>query len=252
MESDYKEDRHPKRSTYRDKRRQETIRAIMDGAKKRLEETPTLALSLRSVADLIGMAPSAVYRYFASREALITALCVDSYNSLADYIELSLNQDEADHKTAGVAGMAVTDWKTLSRSYRQWSLHHPAEFALLFGPPQSNEVTDTEATIKAARRFGDIGLQIFAKGIESGEIILSGDAANNLTAVSKSFSDSILAATLKEPTTLPIGLILSGWACIHGVVCLEVFGFLSTMVINTEVFFEEHLNRTMEWMGFRI
>ena len=151
----------------------------MSGAKKRLEETSFLTLSLRSVADVLGMAPSAIYRYFPSREALITALCIDSYNELADYVEESLHEVEA---TAGDMMSISTQWKILCHSYRSWGLEHPGEFALLFGPSQLDEVTDIDTSIAAARRFGDLGLQLFVRGLETGAIVPPQDTAKYLVA----------------------------------------------------------------------
>jgi AcrR family transcriptional regulator len=238
----------PKRPTYRDKRTQETRRAIMSGAKKRLEETSFLTLSLRSVADVLGMAPSAIYRYFPSREALITALCIDSYNELADYVEESLHEVEA---TAGDMMSISTQWKILCHSYRSWGLEHPGEFALLFGPSQLDEVTDIDTSIAAARRFGDLGLQLFVRGLETGAIVPPQDTTKYLVALKPAFANSILSVTQRKPADFPIGLLLSGWVNIHGVICLEIFGFLATMVTDTKSFFEDHLERTMLWMGFR-
>ena len=40
-------------------------------------------LSLRAVARRLEMVPSALYRYFPNRDALLTALIVDAYQALA-------------------------------------------------------------------------------------------------------------------------------------------------------------------------
>ena len=44
-------------------------------------------LSLRAVARDMGMVSSAIYRYFASRDDLLTALILDAYNSLGSAVE---------------------------------------------------------------------------------------------------------------------------------------------------------------------
>lgn len=223
----------------------------MEGAKKRLEETPSLALSLRSVADLLGMAPSAIYRYFPSREALITALCIDSYNELANYVERELlEHGSTEENVSDDFPGTASRWRTLCRSYRNWGLAHPSEFALLFGPSQADEVTDIDETIAAARRFGDLGLQIFIEGIDTGAIALPADLQTDHITLTQSFANSVLDATQIQPADFPVGVLLSGWVNIHGAVCLEIFGFLSTMIADTETFFEEHLDRTMRLMGF--
>src|SRR5438876_1637356 len=44
-------------------------------------------LSLRAVARDLGMVSSALYRYFASRDDLLTALIVDAYDALGEAAE---------------------------------------------------------------------------------------------------------------------------------------------------------------------
>src|SRR5215468_9022279 len=44
-------------------------------------------LSLRAVARDMGMASSAVYRYFASRDELLTALIIEAYDSVGEAAE---------------------------------------------------------------------------------------------------------------------------------------------------------------------
>src|SRR5881397_2379376 len=45
------------------------------------------ALSLRAVARDLGMVSSALYRYFASRDELLTALIIDAYNAMGEAAE---------------------------------------------------------------------------------------------------------------------------------------------------------------------
>ena len=44
-------------------------------------------LSLRAVARDMGMVSSAIYRYFPSRDDLLTALILDAYNALGAAVE---------------------------------------------------------------------------------------------------------------------------------------------------------------------
>ena len=50
------------------------------------------ALSLRSIARDLGMAPSALYRYFDGRDALLTALILTAYEALAAEAERAADQ----------------------------------------------------------------------------------------------------------------------------------------------------------------
>src|ERR1700691_6632190 len=61
--------------------------AEIKAAARRHLETEGANLSLRAVARDMGMVSSALYRYFASRDDLLTALILDAYNALADAVE---------------------------------------------------------------------------------------------------------------------------------------------------------------------
>ena len=44
------------------------------------------SVSLNAIARAMGMSPAALYRYFASRDALLAELVVEAYGSLADAV----------------------------------------------------------------------------------------------------------------------------------------------------------------------
>ncbi len=73
------------------------------------------------------MVSSAVYRYFPSRDELLTALIVDAYDSVADAAE----EAEAAVARADVVGR----WMATCRAVRTWALANPHEYALIFGSP---------------------------------------------------------------------------------------------------------------------
>src|ERR1035437_1146752 len=85
------------------------------------------ALSLRAIAREMGMASSALFRYFRSRDALLTALIIDSYSSLAEAAETA--EARVHHKS-------IQDrWVAICHGGRNWADAHPHECALIFGSP---------------------------------------------------------------------------------------------------------------------
>ena len=66
--------------------RAELTREILNVAKQHLAIDGAAALSLRGVARDVGMVSSAIYRYFPSRDDLITALIIDGYEQIATTI----------------------------------------------------------------------------------------------------------------------------------------------------------------------
>ncbi len=73
-------------TTARARARAEITEEIKQEARRQLAEQGT-ALSLRAVARALGMASSAVYRYFASRDELLTALIVETYDTVGEAAE---------------------------------------------------------------------------------------------------------------------------------------------------------------------
>lgn len=86
------------------------------------------ALSLRAVARDMGMVSSAIYRYFPSRDELLTALIIDAYDALGEAAE------RADGDV-GRRDAYVARWFTVSHTIREWALARPAEYALIYGSP---------------------------------------------------------------------------------------------------------------------
>src|SRR3712207_2808941 len=76
-------------TTVRDRVRAEVTAEITAVARRQLAEVGAAALSLRAVAREVGMASSAVYRYFASRDELLTRLITDGYDALGAAAEVA-------------------------------------------------------------------------------------------------------------------------------------------------------------------
>src|SRR5215218_202301 len=105
--------------------RQELTSEIKSVARRQLA-TEGADLSLRAVARELGMVSSAIYRYFPSRDELLTALIVDSYRDLAGAAERAVAR-------AGDDPRAI--WRAACAAIHTWSRRHPHEYALLYGSP---------------------------------------------------------------------------------------------------------------------
>src|SRR3954467_4058552 len=111
--------------TARERVRAELTADIADAARRQLAEVGAAALSLRAVARELGMASSAVYRYFPSRDDLLTRLIIDGYDDLGSAAEDADDPAAAPHDR----------WMAVCRAVRHWAVAHPYEYALLYGSP---------------------------------------------------------------------------------------------------------------------
>lgn len=113
----------------RERARIEVTAAIKDEARRMLAAEGAAKLSLRAVARELGMVSSALYRYFPSRDELLTALIVDAYDSVGAAAERA----EAAARAAGAPPR--TRWLAICEAFRAWALAHPHEYALIYGSP---------------------------------------------------------------------------------------------------------------------
>lgn len=132
----------------REEQRAENVARILGAAREQIEQVGGVGLSMRAVARDVGMVSSAVYRYFPTREALLTAMIVASYGHLAEALE--------------GAGARRRDrrWSALATALRNWALAHPHEFQLIYGTPIPGYVAPPEtvpAAAAVARPFLQVG-----------------------------------------------------------------------------------------------
>jgi AcrR family transcriptional regulator len=228
----------------RDERRLATTAEIKTIARRQLAEHGPGAVSLREISREMRMASSALYRYFASYDELITALCVDAYDSVADALAAACDTRPADDH----AGR----WWAICHAYRRWSLDNRPDFALIFGTPVPGHHAPEPATGPAAGRFAAVPLDVYAAAVDAG-------AANPIrTHVPKSLEVGDLLRQLldtdpERPDYPPrlVGIALTAWASVLGFLVTEIFGSLPRLVTDTDQLFRAHLRTVMAGMGFQ-
>lgn len=120
--------------------RERTRAAILAAARQQIAAHGGVGLSMRAVAREAGLVSSAVYRYFETREALLTAMIIESYGNL----DAALTDAEQ-----RAPGPIADTWRALARALRGWGRAVPHEFQLLYGTPVPGYVAPPE-TIPAA------------------------------------------------------------------------------------------------------
>src|SRR6186997_2793657 len=95
----------------RERARAEITAEILEAARRQLATDGAAGLSLRAVAREVGMVSSAVYRYVASRDELLTLLIIGSYDALGTVVEdAAANRRRAPADRFLDAGRAVRTW----------------------------------------------------------------------------------------------------------------------------------------------
>src|SRR5215470_13579273 len=147
--------------TARERARAEITAEILDAARGYLATDGAPALSLRAIARDLGMASSALYRYFSSRDELLTRLIIDAYDSLgaaAEAREAAVDRNDL----AGRFAMTCS-------AVRDWALAHPNEYALIYGSPVPGYVAPAD-TVRPASRVTTLLLRIIVEAAATGRV----------------------------------------------------------------------------------
>jgi AcrR family transcriptional regulator len=229
-------------SPRRERVRQATVAEIKAVARAQMAAEGTAGVTLRAIAREMGMTAPALYRYFGSRDELVTALVVDAYDALADAMAAAVE--------AVPAGRHAARLRAAFAAFRAWGLEHPTEYALIFGSPIPGYVAP-EATRPAGVRYTDLLVRLLADAHGAGAL----DPARvevrvpaGLRRQVEAFRSRLGRDGLPAPV-LAFGL--GAWARVHGLVTLEVFGHLAPAIGDGAGLFEQELDTIIRQSGLR-
>jgi AcrR family transcriptional regulator len=201
----------------RARRRQELLAAIRTAAREELRRSGAAGLSLRAVARDVGIAVSALYRYFPSRDELLTDLIVAAFDEHADAVEAGGTHDDVREALRGAM-----------HAYRAWAVAHPAEFGLAYGAPVPGYVAPPEQTVRPGSRIGRFALGLLARA--DAEDRLDPDALRRRAArLSPGTAEQLEAWAHRRGQRAPsevLAVWLDLFVHLHGLVSMEVFGLL--------------------------
>jgi AcrR family transcriptional regulator len=222
--------------TARERARAEITAEILAAGRRHLATVGAAGLSLRAIARELGMVSSAVYRYVASRDELLTRLIIDAYNALGAVAEAA----EATRDRADLSGR----WAAVATAVRDWALAHPNEYALIYGSPVPGYVAPQD-TIAPASRVSNLLVGIMSDAARSGRLLpASGDG--------KVSGAALAPVRAVIPAEVPDAAVQTGlmvWSGLFGVVSFELFGQFQNVVGDRNAFFKECVARWAAQLG---
>jgi AcrR family transcriptional regulator len=185
---------------------------IIELGRRHLVTEGAAGLSLRAIARDLGMVSSAVYRYVASRDDLLTLLLIDAYSELADAVDRAAAADTGPWRSQLLA---------MARAARAWAVDQPARWALLYGSPVPGYHAPRERTVGPGTRvvaalFGAVGAGISAGDIASANVAVAQPLSADFDRVREEFG-----FTGDDSAVAKCFLL---WAGLVGAISLEVFG----------------------------
>jgi len=217
-------------ATARARARAEMTAAITDTARRHLAVDGAAALSLRAVARELDVVSSAVYRYVASRDELLTLLIIDAYDAVGAAAE--------DAATASRRRAPAARWLAVATAIRTWALANPHEYALIYGSPVPGYHAP-EQTIGPATRVSLALLGVVADAGAAGRLMtvdarLPSGLRRDLDQVREDLGDDPVGALPPDA----LARALTAWTQLFGSISFELFGQTRNVITDHDALFE--------------
>jgi AcrR family transcriptional regulator len=187
--------------------------ALLDASVALIEERGLDDFTLREVARRAGVSPNAPYHHFTDRDALVTALCVESFTMLRAALEASI---VGRHQP-------VEQLRRLAAAYVRWALEHPARFRVMWRPELRGEgPLGADASVPEADAFGVL-LRVIDEGRRA-KVLAPGDRQ---------------------------AVALTAWSTVHGLATLLLDGPLAGSPIDGEAVADDVTRRLMRGLAAR-
>lgn len=203
----------------RERLRADAVKQIKAAGREQLRTEGAAGLSLRAVARAVGMSSPGLYRYYASRDDLLTALIADAYDDLAACLRQA--------RDAAAPELSVR-LREVCLAYFDWAEANPAEWSLVFGAPVPGYAAPPDGdTTAAASRFGAVFL-----GLVSELWVLPGGVPDAPTVALSPDAVHVFDGLQTPGDPIFYGVSARLWCRLHGHIALGLFGHLFPRTID--------------------
>jgi AcrR family transcriptional regulator len=231
--------------TRRERQRQATFEEIVEVSRRLLRDGEDV--SIRAVAQEMGLTPPALYRYVDSHAELLTLVTRSIFEDVVAAMTVARDAQAADDPSAQIVAA--------SAAFRGWALHHRPEFQMVFassaamdpdessgaqGPTRISSLADCLPSDSGVHLFASFFAEIFGRLWAKYRFPIPSDADLDPALV------EVLRTQIKPPevtdglgTPSPgmVWMFERAWARLYGTVTLEVFGHVHPAMISTGALF---------------
>jgi len=217
--------------------RAELLADVSRIARSHLAEAGAGGLSVRAIARELGLVSSALYRYYPSRDALLTQLIIEAYDELGEAVEAA----EAACDRSDVAGR----YRAASHAVRDWARANPHEYALIYGSPVPGYAAPDD-TIDPAVRVAVV-LSRIAADIDPTGITIR--LPSKMPSGLREQFTALQAAVDERADRQVLLLGVTQWVQLFGIVSFELFGTFHNTFDDADELFEAHLDLGLAAFG---
>jgi AcrR family transcriptional regulator len=224
----------------RERARAELIGEIKASARRQLAASSASELSLRAIARELEMASSAIYRYFPSRDDLLTALIIDAYDAVGEIAE------QADAQSHGER--PAVRWARTCRAIRAWAYANPHEYALVYGSPIPGYRAPTD-TVAHASRVAVVLALVLREGLVTEGVGPRKPSVAPTDSTDRAFQDEGLRELMHDVPPEIVTRSLMAWTQLFGLISMELFGHLVGSVTDNDAFFDRAVDLIGRFVG---
>lgn len=219
----------------RERQRQATLDEIVEVSRSILRDGGEL--SLRAVAQRMGMTAPALYRYVDSYQDLLLLVAVGIDSAMTEEVLApARDRHPEDDPAARIAAAAV--------AFRTWALSSRAEFSVVFAnmdvastcldPPMAT--TTLTSTAPSGVLFNELLVKIWEQYSTPYPALTDLDAD-----VVEVLRNPIMPGEIDLPDEMRglLWVYMRSWAALYGTVTLEVFGHIDPRVIESGAMFRQ-------------
>lgn len=180
------------------------------------------------------MVSSALYRYFPSRDDLLTALIIDAYDAVGAEAEAA----------AAKGGTPRERWRALCGAIRAWARRNPHEYALVYGSPVPGYEAP-QTTIGPASRVPIALIGVVRDAVPHLRVQAGGPLPAQL-------ADQAERVVREVGGGLPIPVmarVLVVWTQLYGMLSFELFGHLVGSADPADAFFGYAVEQMADLIG---
>jgi AcrR family transcriptional regulator len=230
--------------TRRERQRQATYDEIVEVSRRLLGERRDV--SIRAVAQEMGLTPPALYRYVDSHAELLQLVARSIYADIVAAMTTARDAHPDDDPAAQIVAA--------SAAFRSWSLGHHPEFQLVFASQEAvdmdakeletrREITSLEECAPEAsgvQQFGAFFSEIFGRLWARYRFPIPADDDLDpevLEILRSEIKPAEVTSPMGSPTPGMVWMFERCWARLYGTVTLEVFGCIHPGFISTGALF---------------
>lgn len=218
--------------------REELTREIKETARRQLAEHGSAALSLRAVARELGMVSSAVYRYFPSRDDLLTVLITEACDAVGSAAQAA----ESAVRRRDLLGR----WMALARAVRAWASANPHEYALIFGSPVPGYRAPAD-TSDPATRILLLLVGVLSDAADAGASPAA--AERRIPRAVRSDLRALRQGLAPELGEQQLAGAVMAWTELIGSISFELFGHLHNLINDYQSYFDFQMRGVGQRLG---